>query len=72
MTRKDIIKRGALEKLEEIVRSCVDSCNGNIDNFQFEMIDVFSTEEHTEVDYLIEKLKTDKEFLKLFCQIRGI
>ena len=47
MTRKDIIKRGALEKLEEIVRSCVDSCNGNIDNFQFEMIDVFSTEEHS-------------------------
>lgn len=29
MTRKDIIMRGALEKLEEIVRSCVDSCNGN-------------------------------------------
>ncbi len=72
MERKDIIKRGALEKLEEIVRSCVDSCNGNIDAFQLEMIDVFSKEEHSEIDYIIEKIRENNDYLKLFCQIRGI
>ena len=41
MTKKDITKRGVLAKLEEIVRSCIESCEGNLDNFQFEMADVF-------------------------------
>lgn len=72
MTKEDLIRRGALEKLEEIVRSCVQSCNRNLENFRFEMIDVFSQEEHNEIDYMIEKLKDDKDYLKLFCQIRGI
>lgn len=72
MTKKDLIRRGALEKLEEIVRSCVESCNGNYDNFQLEMVDVFSPEEHAEIDYMIEKLKTEKAYLNLFCQFRGI
>ncbi len=72
MTKKDIIKRGALAKLEEIVRSCIESCEGNLDNFQFEMADVFSSDELSEIDYMIEKLKDDREYLKLFCQFRGI
>ena len=72
MTKEDLIRRGALEKLEEIVRSCVESCNRDLKSFHFEMIDVFSSEEHTEIDYMIEKLKVDKDYLKLFCQIRGI
>ncbi len=72
MTKKDIIKRDALAKLEEIVRSCIESCEGNLDNFQFEMTDVFSSDELSEIDYMIEKLKDDREYLELFCQFRGI
>ena len=67
-----MIRRGALEKLEEIVRFCIESCNGNVNDFQLEMVDVFSDDEHSEIDYMIDKLNTDKEYLKLFCQIRGI
>lgn len=67
MTKKDITKRGVLAKLEEIVRSCIESYEGNLDNFQFEMADVFSSDELSEIDYMIEKLKDDRECLKLFC-----
>lgn len=41
MTKEDLIRRGALEKLEEIVRSCIESCNRELESFRFEMIDVF-------------------------------
>lgn len=54
MTKKDITKWGVLAKLEEIVRSCIESCEGNLDNFQFEMTDVFSSDELSEIDYMIE------------------
>lgn len=73
MTKRDLIKRGALTKLEEIVRSCVESCNRDFDQFHFEMTeDVFSPEEHEEIDYMIEKLKQERNYLELFCLFRGI
>jgi len=73
MSSKDLIKRGALEKLEEIVRSCLESRGRNIDFFQLEFLeDVFSPEEHAEIDSIISKLQNDKEYLKLFILFRGI
>lgn len=73
MTKKDLIRRGALTKLETIVSSCLDSCERNLDEFHLDMIDdVFSSEEHTEIDYMIDKLQHDKKYLELFCLFRGI
>lgn len=73
MTKKDLIRRGALTKLETIVSSCLDCCERDLDEFHLEMLDdVFSAEEHEEIDYMIEKLQNDKQYLELFCLFRGI
>lgn len=73
MLSKDLIKRGALAKLEEIVRSCLECCGRNIDSFQLDILEeVFSQNEHDEIDSIISKLRSDKEYLKLFILFRGI
>lgn len=73
MTKQDLIKRGALSKLVEIVRFNMDSCNKKIEDFHIEVIDgVFSSEEQAEIDHIIKKLNEDRFYLKLFCEINGI
>lgn len=73
MIKQDLIRRGALTKLEIIVGSCLDSCKRDLDKFKLEMLeDVFSKEEHAEIDYMIEKMQNDKDYLKLFCLFRGL
>ena len=73
MTKKDLIRRGALAKLETIISSCLESCGRDLSEFHLEMLDdVFSTEEHAEIDYIIEKLQRERDYLELFCLFRGI
>lgn len=71
MKELDKIKRMALEKLEEQVRSVLES-SGPMKKFDSEIpMEIFSKKELEEVGYIIPKLK-DEKYFELYCLFRGI
>ena len=77
MTEQDKIKRNALEKYKEYLKSelkrlndgCLDGTKLSVTEFEPEppIKDGFEPEELKEIEYLFEKLK-DIEELKSFCE----
>lgn len=73
MSEADKNKRMALEKLEELVRAAMESCEGNVIDFELAIPeDFFSPEEISEICHMIPKLQKNVYYLKEFCALHDI